>query len=414
MYKFKPPKDSKLAIILTRVLYPLAMKLRKQRISLKIVGDGLKRYRALKGKRVIVCPNHSAQDDADVLLGLACLVGEDFNVMVANELFERHHGYDGIWLQWIGCYSVLRGGHDVESVTMSKNLLLKGQKKLVIFPEGEISYQNDRLISLEPGAAKIGLWSLEELRQKGKKDSVYILPVAVKYTHLQDLSTNLMKCLEKLESELEISIGLRSSPEQRLMMVFQTVLSTWEAEQEVSSPPSQSLGDRIGILQEAMLKNVAESMQIDLPEDASIIHRCHVLQNEIVERKKQIKRAKLSDKSRQDRKEILKGYAKDTRRVISLSAMSGICVSDHRGQEHLVEAINLLEEEIFGKVSKKGPELVLIDVGVPIDLDMYYEKYKTDKKAQIGEVTLELTRRLQEMLVGDYAPEASRPFGMRY
>lgn len=414
MYKFKPPKDSKLAITLTRMLYPIAMMLRRQRISLKIVGDGLERYRALGGKHVIICPNHSAQDDADVLLGLARLVDEDFNVMAANELFERHHGYDGIWLQWIGCYSVLRGGHDVESLTMSRNLVVKGKKKLVIFPEGEISYRNDQLIALEPGAAKIGLSALEELRRKGMRDSVYILPVAVKYTHLQDLSTNLMKCLDNLESELRISIDLRSSPEQRLMMVFQTVLSTWEAEQEISSPPSESLGDRISVLQETFLKNVAGSMQIDLSEDGSIIHRCHILQNEIVERKRQLKRTKLSDENRQVRKEILRGYARDTRRVISLAAMSGICLSDHRTQQHIVEAINLLEQEVFGRVSKKGPELVLIDVGVPIDLSTYYEKYAHDKRGQIGAVMFELTKRLQEMLIGDNLPEAPRRSGLSY
>ncbi|MFX6281365.1 hypothetical protein ABTF86_20095, partial [Acinetobacter baumannii] len=79
------------------------------------------------------------------------------------------------------------------------------KKKLVLFPEGEISRQNDTLMSLETGAAQLTFWGVEELtkmsaKNNGQVEPLYLTPVALKYTYATDVRPALKRTLSSLEN----------------------------------------------------------------------------------------------------------------------------------------------------------------------------------------------------------------------
>jgi 1-acyl-sn-glycerol-3-phosphate acyltransferase len=139
---FRPPRDNPCIIGFLKLLLPLIMKFQMHDARLEVVGDGLKRFAALKGKRTVICPNHPTSDDPQTLFAFSKLVGEDFNFLAAREVFDWDFGLRGWAFQMIGCYSVVRGAVDRESFKTTKRVIVEGRKKLVIFPEGEISRQN--------------------------------------------------------------------------------------------------------------------------------------------------------------------------------------------------------------------------------------------------------------------------------
>src|SRR6185295_10298825 len=113
-------------------------------------------------KRTIICPNHPSHSDPESMFAFSAITGEDFNFLAAREIFDYNNGWNGWVIQHLGVYSVVRGACDRESFKTTKSLLVSGKKKLVIFPEGEISNQNDTLMTLESGVAQMGFWALDE------------------------------------------------------------------------------------------------------------------------------------------------------------------------------------------------------------------------------------------------------------
>src|SRR5262249_19790639 len=121
------------------------------------------------------------------------------------EVFDWDHGLNGWWLQHMGCYSVVRGAVDRESFKMTRELLTHGKKKLVLFPEGEISRQNDTLLPLESGAAQMSFWALTDIKKENPNETIYIVPMALKYTYPYDIGSNVRESLARLENKLGIT-----------------------------------------------------------------------------------------------------------------------------------------------------------------------------------------------------------------
>ena len=75
----------------------------------------------------------------------------------------------------------------------------KGNNKIVIFPEGEISHQNEFLSDFENGSELIALSALEELKRLKLSRSIFIVPLALQYKYAHDISPDLEAALEQVE-----------------------------------------------------------------------------------------------------------------------------------------------------------------------------------------------------------------------
>jgi hypothetical protein len=64
----------------------------------------------------------------------------------------------------------------------------------------------------------------------------------------------------------------------------------------------------------------------------------------------------------------------------------------------MVNVIELLEAEVFGTTKIKGPRLILLTIGEPINLLDHYAEYKKNKKPVIEKLRSDMSHQLFSML----------------
>lgn len=400
MLDFRPPKDSPGLITLAQLFLPQILHWRMGNVQIAICGDGLSRFRQLDGKRVVVCPNHSNRRDPEVMFALAAYAKQSFNYIAAREVFDWNNGMNGWFLQRLGTYSVVRGAIDRESFKTTKRLLVEGHKKLVLFPEGEISKQNDVLLPLESGACQLSFMALDELHKMQPAEPIFILPVALKYTYKTDISAKLQQCVEKLAERL----GLKLEPETGLYEAVRqcalSLLAILEEEYNHIPNPAASLTERIDGLRAHILRSVAEYLDIELPPSPRQLEWVRILRNALddyiydeIDNWPEYKR-----KIHEEKATRIRMFYRDLNRVVNFIAIYDGYLTPPSTQERLANVIELMEIEIFGDVSNKGPRLVWIDVGTPINLLDSYTAYRQNKKAIIENVSSQISIQLHDML----------------
>ena len=140
--QFLPPR---LNPLLTRLIQSITNHIAYwgYQLKLDIKADELAKVKAIASERVVYLPNHSNLDDGIAIFLLSARLGQLFHYIVAYEAFQ---GIIGKLLQSAGAYSIRRGMADRQSVIQTLKILQQPACKLVIFPEGGCSYQNDTVM----------------------------------------------------------------------------------------------------------------------------------------------------------------------------------------------------------------------------------------------------------------------------
>lgn len=401
MLDFRPPLDSPLLISLMKLVFPIYMKTALHDTAVQVVDGGLEKFAELKGQRALICPNHSNRHDPAVMFELSRLTGENFNFVAAREVFDWYHGLNGWWLQHMGTYSVVRGAPDRESFKTTRRILSEGKKKLVLFPEGEISRQNDTLMPLESGATQLCFWAMSDVEKIDPEATIHIQPIALKYTYRRDISQSLKRTLSILEDRLDIKGSEASSLYARLRALAETLLTALENEYDRSPAPDSSINDRVDALRHFVLATIARNLTIDLPRDGRELEAVRILRNAVddVIYDEESHRSEYEKRLHEERASALKGYYKDLGRVVNFIAIYDGYLRERMTQERFADIVDRLEIEILGgEPAIKGPRLVLIDVGDKIDLRSFMPDYKKDKKGVANKVTDEIFRQISSML----------------
>lgn len=414
MLDFRPPLDSPALIGAMKLVLPLYMKMALHGTRVEVVPGAVERFQKVAGKRGMICPNHSNRHDPQVMFALAKILGEDVNFVAAREVFDWDHGRNGWWLQHLGCFSVVRGAPDRESFKTSRRIIAEGKKKLVLFPEGEISRQNDTLMPLESGAAQLCFWAVDELAKSHtethgandkandkKNEPVYIIPVALKYTYAGDVRISMMKTLNLLEAETGITPGAGDSLYTRLRHVAVQLLITLEAEYGVKPSDDQTVDQRINNLRNYILQSAAQQLHITLPEGEPQLSQVRILHNAIddfVYSDDQPK-SDYQKKIHEQKVAMVRGLYKDLDRVVNFIVIYENYFRERNTQERFSDMLERLESEIIGgDPSIKGERVVYANVGEPIDMTALYPEYKTAKKKVLQAVTSNLETQLTTML----------------
>jgi len=371
------------------------------------VDGAVERFKRLGDKRALVCPNHANRHDPMTMFSFSRLAGEDFNFIAAREVFDWDNGLNGWWLQHLGCYSVVRGAADRESFKTTKRLLCEGKKKLVLFPEGEISRQNDTLMPLESGAAQMSFWALDELVKHNKDAAIpdmVIVPMALKYTFAHDIKPALSNTLRELEARLSIKPeGGEEALYPRLRKVSETLLATLEKEYAFKPPAEATLNDRVTSLRGFILQNVARQLNCEMPTNARQLESVRVLRNSMDDfiYSDDHDGSEYQRKIHDEKSAVLRGLYADLNRVVNFIAIYDGYLRDNLTQERFSDILDRLETEIMRvrEPSFRGARRVLVDVGEPIDMTKLYSHYKTDKRGTIAKVTDQLFGEMSRMLL---------------
>lgn len=407
MLDFRPPLDSPALISLVNFSLPMYMKFGLHDTKVQPAPGAIERFKSYQGKRALICPNHSNRHDPQIMFEFSRLTSETFNYVAAREVFDWNNGFNGWWLQHLGCYSVVRGAADRESFKTTKRILSEGKKKLVLFPEGEISRQNDTLMPLESGAAQLTFWAVEELAKQATAiagatvDPVYVIPMALKYTYPKNIQANLKHTLTVLEENLKITSSAESEY-QRLRKISEKLLETLEKEYSMKPAAGASLNDRVTSLRQSILTSVAHQLQVELPTNVRQLEMVRVLRNHVDDfiYAPETDFSEYEKKVHEERASTLRGFYADLDRVVNFIAIYDGYLKDNLTQERFGDILDRLEREILRsrEPSFRGARVVLLDVGEPINLSERYADYKTAKKATVAKVTDEIFGQVAGML----------------
>jgi 1-acyl-sn-glycerol-3-phosphate acyltransferase len=274
-YQFFPPRYSPLV---TRLALPFNRHLtlpgpnhRIKELDIPPAPPWLKAARA-GAARLLFVFNHPCHSDPYLASELHRRLHTRASFMAAYDLFLRRP-LNAWVMQRLGHFSVDREGADRLAMATAIDVLKAGQFALNIFPEGNVYLTNDRLAPFLDGAAFIALKGQQALGTT----PVWIIPTALKYTHLShphptidrhlhQLATATSFPLKPATSPLEqvvslgrhlLAIHLRSHGHKaqldhrdpdlypQLQQVAASLVADLESELSLSPPPSASLIDRV-------------------------------------------------------------------------------------------------------------------------------------------------------------------------
>jgi 1-acyl-sn-glycerol-3-phosphate acyltransferase len=386
MADFRPPIENPAFMALCH--WGLPLELWRSRTEVRVVENGLERLQQLRGKRAVIVSNHSDQFDPEVVFTLSKMMQEYVYFIAARECFDWVHGAVGWFFQNLGCYSVARGEADKESFEMTREILKHGKRKLVMFPEGEVTRQPDVVLPLRKGAVRLFLEAQDELDREKAGEEIIVQPIGIRWRYRDDIMPKLHAALRKIENELRIL-----PPSQRIVDRIEFASMTMAAilEQEYGADQRDDLPfeRRIITLREHVLRTMALSLSVELPEDEDHLgwfRRINAALNQFV----RADMSEASDFQKRLHKELAGKADRVRNDLIRMQHLIGITEDEEFRQltpERLANKVAKIEREVLGKVSYKGIRVAMIGVADPIRLRQYLQEFRADSDNAIEKAT---------------------------
>jgi len=161
------------------------------------------------GDRLVLMPNHPTHADASIMLEASRRAGLTTQMMAAYDVFLRSK-LDAFIMRRLGAFSVDREGSDARAMKTALGVLEKGRHALVVFPEGNVYLEGDRVTPFSEGASFIALRAARQLKDQGHR--VLAVPVSIKATHLTDCRSLVEERLEALAKAVEVELPTNATP----------------------------------------------------------------------------------------------------------------------------------------------------------------------------------------------------------
>lgn len=399
MYKpmFVPPRDNPLIRGVTNTLLPAFSQAAFNIRDVRIDPEGLEIAREAVQSRTIFSPNHPTGNDPIVMVWLSKLLGQPFNYLAAREVFV---GAKGWFLNQLGAYSVIRGVPDRASLRATRELLAEQDRKLVIFPEGEIYEYNDTLLVFQSGVAQIGFWTLDDLEKRGKKPELPIIPVAIKYRCTDVPRLAIEKSLAALEKALDLGAPAAMTMYARLLRIGDKVLSSLERQEGLKPQPGGELNPRIQAVRTRMMERVAHAVGTAIARGQSPADQLHHLYFDLKSWVGLLPpdHSDYDERLYEQRMDIAEPLFKDLTRLQNFIAVTGDYVAAEATAERFLDVLGRLEKEVFGSIRHNVPREALVKIAPPIRLENHYHAYQTKKREAVGNVTKTMEETIRGML----------------
>lgn len=399
---FRPAKLHLPTLRLWNALLPFLLR-RFCEVSEVVIPDtDIARLQALRGERLLLTPNHPTNADPALLFALGKAANIPFHYLACRETFDNLGGLWGRIIQKLGAYSVVRGTADRESFRATRQILASPGGKVVIFPEGEVYSQNDTLLPFQSGVAQMAFWALEDLHKAGDSAAnVSLLPVAVRYTFVEDMTLKIDDALAGLEETLGLQAG-NLDAYARLRHIGIAMLETLEDEYGLKAGmDTDNLTPRMNALKAMLLDRAAALIGVRLSPDSPLPERMRTLINAVYAVTREEPDAPRSPyRARLHRQQAARvaPLMQDLNRVANWIAVQDDYVRARPTPERMADTLRRLEVEAFGKPRLHGPRRALVRVGDPLPLAPCFAAYRADKRAAIARVTEELEGAVQGLL----------------
>lgn len=327
------------------------------------------------------------------MFGLSARVGQLFHYIVARESFK---GLQGQFLQALGCYSIRRGMGDRASIAETLKLLKQPKCRVVIFPEGGCSYQNDVVQPFRSGAIQMPLQVMAQLEKlAAKKDGLlpdlYVVPVSLKYRYTRPMGPVIEQTLAGLEQALGIE-QLEEGEYGRLIAIATQVLTHLETEYGLEAAPNMDWNPRIDRLKQHVIDQCETELGLTSPAQLPIRERVYKIQALL----------DTGEAQTQDNQALYW----TTVRLLNFDAIYDGYVAENPTPERFLDTLMRLEREVYQTehIKPKAGRRANFKVGEPVNIKDYVTAFRQDKTGTVEQLTdalsLEIQRNLTQ-LAGD-------------
>ncbi|RLS42746.1 MAG: 1-acyl-sn-glycerol-3-phosphate acyltransferase [Planctomycetota bacterium] len=363
-YQFIPPHEGRFWPRLLGRLTPRYLKRKHGITHIEVRGGEIVKELQKSGHRVLLAPNHCRMSDAVVLQSLASSLQQPFYVMASAHLFRGNRLLAWV-LRRLGAFSVYREGVDRVAIQKGIDILVQGDRPLVLFPEGALSHANDHLNVLQEGVSFIARSAAAKLEKSADAanrptaEKVYTVPVAIRYVYAGDIEATAGAMLDNIERRLSWQPQKGQCLVQRIYRVGNALLSLKEQEY-LGQSQTGTLDERLDRLINHILVPL-ESEWCGGPKAGTAILRV-----------KEIRRAilpamidgqlKSDEMERRWRQLTAAGFAQ------SLSLYPSRYVITHPTVDRILETVERFNEHLNGDETPHGPMKAIIQVGDPIEV----------------------------------------------
>jgi hypothetical protein len=394
---FVPPRHNRLLIRLTYAMLPAVAQQVANIRDVHVAEGDLQRVAALGPGRAVLAPNHPTGDDPIVMFWVSRALRQPFNYLAAREVLV---GLKGWLLNQVGAYSVIRGVADRESLRATRRLLAELDRKVVIFPEGEIYEHNDTLLAFQPGVAQIGFWSLEDVVKLKKERLMPLVPVAFKYRCCDAPRPAIENGLRGLEQALRLAADPELSAYDRLVRVGRVMMSAVERELGIAPDEGLPLTERIQAYKARFVESVARRVGTEVDAATTPAEQLHHLFRALREwvGEEPVEGNDYEVRRYRQRLEAAGPIFDELERFQNVIALTGDYVASNPTAERFLEVLGRLEKEVFGAQRTRVAREAHVRIGEPIPLHERYAEYRGAKRETVRAVTAELEGAIRSML----------------
>ncbi|MBD2103436.1 1-acyl-sn-glycerol-3-phosphate acyltransferase [Leptolyngbya sp. FACHB-261] len=389
MTDFYPPRLDPLFVRLCQSVAPWLGHW-QYRMDLQVDQACLDRLNHVRDHRLLLLPNHPTYHDWIAVFLLSARVGEVFHYMAAHERFK---GSEGRFLQRMGAYSIKRGLADRTSVAYTMELLMQPACRLVIFPEGGCSFQNDTVMPFRAGAVQIALQAMSKLVKRGEPlPDLYTVPISLKYRYTSDMGQAIHNTLSRLEQALQIT-PTGSEFYLRLRAVAERVMVSFECDYDLHSVGIEHLSwnQRIPRIKQHVLEACEQKLGLVTAANEPMRERVYKLQH--------VLEAEAETLGAQDAW-TYESIHKAAARLLNFDAIYDGYVAAAPTPERFLDTLVRLEREVFaiGQPVPKGHRKVIIHIGEPINLKDHFQQYQKNKSSTVNAIVQQLQQTVQHNL----------------
>lgn len=377
-YEFVPPHRGTVWPRVFRALAPWYLRRKFGVVDVQVRGAEVIRRLQQSGAGVLLAPNHCRMSDAVVLQSLSAAAGQPFFVMASSHLF-RGSRLTRWALRRMGAFSIYREGIDRQAVETGVEILSRGERPLVIFPEGALSSANDSLNALQEGVSFIARTAAARVAREnsgggdtgnaqtvaGGQRGVSVVPVGIRYVFEGDAEQTAGEVLTGIERRLSWEPRPELPLLERILKVGSALLTLKELE-FLGQPGTGTLAERQQRLIDHLL-GAAEQEWLKRAGCGAVILRVRDLRRAIVA---EMVGAELPEAEMQRRWKQL-AHADLAQ---SLSLYPADYVASRPTAERILETVERFHEHLTGEAPCRGPLRAIVDVGEPLPVSARRER----------------------------------------
>lgn len=345
------------------------------------------------GHGIMLCPNHCRLVDPIVMGYISRLSRQHIFAMASWHLFNQGW-FRAFAIRRMGGFSVNREGIDRQAVATAIEILCEAKRSLVIFPEGAVTRNNDKLHSFLDGISFIARSAAKKCDKQVPKRKVVIHPIALRYLLREDLEKAVGPTLSEIERRLSWRPRESMNLIDRIISLGKALLALKELEYfgEVKQ-------GSLSVRQPALVEHLLGRLEVEwfgAPQPGGVVPRVKALRTKITP---EMVLGSLSAEEKARRYRQLED--------IYLAQQASCYPTDYLAErpsvDRLLEIVERFIEDLTDTPHVLAKMHVICDVGEAIEVPV-----GRDRGAETDPLQDELRNRLQAML--DELAKECKPF----